>query len=524
MAKILVTDGMAEAGVQALVAAGHEVDLRKVDESELLSIIGDYDGLVVRSATEVTAAVLQAGAPRLRLVGRAGVGVDNVDTSTATQLGIIVMNAPLGNILSAAEHTIGMVFAIARNIPQAASKLQAGTWDKKSHIGIELHGKTLGIVGLGKIGKHVAEVLQAAGMQVMAYDPFLTREVAESIGIEPVEELDDLLMQADVITLHTPLTDKTRNMIDAHRLRLMKKTARLVNVARGGIVDEQALAEALQTGAIAGAALDVFAQEPIESDHPLLSCPTCICTPHLGASTEEAQVRVSTDIADQFNIYFDEGRIVNAVNVQLRVDPAIDDYLQAAEQLGALVVQTLEKPLRSLELRARGELASYDTRPLATAALKGALAQITEETVNVVNAQLIAEQRGIDLTHSSTQQLRDWLAQLMIKATTSAGDHIIGGSLVNGQLRVMRFDDYRLDLPVEGNLLIIEYPDRPGMVGQYGSILGKHQINIARMEVCRVDGRGDALVILTVDDPVSDAVLEELTQALKPLRIYRVGL
>jgi D-3-phosphoglycerate dehydrogenase len=313
-------------------------------------------------------------------------------------------------------------------------------------------------------------------------------------------------------------------MLDRDSLQRCKAGVRIVNVARGGVIDEAALAEALASGRVAAAALDVFAQEPIERDNPLLKAPNCILTPHLGASTEEAQVRVSTDIADQFNAYFEGGRIINAVNVQLRIDPAIDAYLGVAEQLGALLAQTLDAPLQALEARARGELASFDTRPLATAALKGALSQIVEEPVNMVNVQLIAEERGITLTHSSTQQMREWLAQLAIRATTSKGEHIIGGSLVNGQLRVMRFDDYRLDLPVDGNLLIIEYPDRPGMVGLYGSILGQHQINIARMEVCRIDGRGEALVILTVDDPVADSVLDELKKALKPSRIYRAGI
>ncbi len=523
MACILVTDGMAAEGIEILQQGGHVVDNRKLSPEELLSVIGDYDGLVVRSATQVTQEVIAAGQSTLKLVGRAGVGVDNVDVPAATQAGLIVMNAPLGNILSAAEHTIGMLFAVARNIPHAHHQMLSGVWDKKANVGVELHGKVLGIVGLGKIGKHVAQILSAAGMQVRAFDPFLSKEVAEEIGIEAVEDLDQLLREADLITLHTPMTDKTRNMINRERLALMKPTARLVNVARGGIIDEAALAEALQQGVIAGAALDVFGNEPLEADSPLRTAPNCIITPHLGASTAEAQVRVSVDIAEQFNTFFEDGRIINAVNVQLQVDPAIDAYLSVAERLGAIIAQTLDKPLRALEVRARGDLGKYDTRSLAIAALKGAMAQITEDQVNLVNAQLIAEERGITLTSSSTQQLREWYAHLMIKATTADGDHIVGGSLVNGQLRLMRFDDYAPDLPVGGHLLVIEYPDRPGMVGLFGGILGKHSINIARMEVCRIDGRGDALVILTLDDPIGDEVYQELQAEMNPTRLCRVG-
>ena len=396
MARILVTDGMAPEGIQQLSEAGREVEARSVSAEELVSIIGDYDGLVVRSATQVTEAVLQAGVPRLKVVGRAGVGVDNIDLKAATAAGVIVMNAPLGNILSAAEHTIGMIFAVMRNIPQAHDLMQDGTWDKKRFIGVELSGKTLGVVGLGKIGKHVANVLQAAGMKVIAYDPFLSKEVAESLRIESVG-VEELLSRADVITLHTPLTDETKDLIGGERIDLLKPNVRIVNVARGGIINEADLAAALQDGRVAAAALDVFSAEPLVADSPLRGLANCIITPHLGASTEEAQVRVSTDIAEGFNLYFDSGKIVNAVNVQLRVDPAIDEYLDAAEKLGGALVQTLHQPLRELEVRARGDLAKYDTKPLSVAALKGALGRISDQSVSFVNAQGIAEERGIVL-------------------------------------------------------------------------------------------------------------------------------
>lgn len=517
MARILITDGFAQEGLEILSQAGHELDTRKVTPDELVKIIGEYDGLVVRSATQVVDAVLKAGGARLKVVGRAGVGVDNVDVPTATNAGVIVMNAPLGNIISAAEHTIGMIFAAARLIPQAHAKLTKGEWDKKSFTGVELHGKTLGIIGLGKIGKHVAQVLQAAGMTAIAFDPFLSPEAAQELRIESVS-LEALLARADFITVHTPLTDKTRNLINAERLALMKKSARIVNVARGGIIDEAALATALKAGTIAGAALDVFEQEPLPKDSPLYGIPNLILTPHLGASTEEAQVKVSVDIANQFNAYFDSGKIINAVNVNLRVDPAIDAYLIAAQTLGAALVQTLDGPLTSLEIIARGDLAQYDVKPLAVAALKGALSQICDQVVNFVNASKIAADRAITVTSSSSEQLKGWSDQLTIKASAGQHAHAIGGSVINGQLRVLRYDDYPVDLPVGGHLLIMEYPDRPGMVGKYGSILGGHRINIARMEVSRIDGRGDALVILTLDDPVPAPVFEELKAAVHPTR------
>lgn len=522
MARILVTDGMAAEGLAILKQGGHTVESRKLTADELVKCIGEYDGLVIRSATQVTAAVIKAAGAKLKVVGRAGVGVDNVDVPAATAAGVIVMNAPMGNIISAAEHTLGMVFAAARHIPQAHAKLTKGEWDKKSFVGVELHGKTLGIIGLGKIGKHVAQVMQAAGMTVLAHDPFLSPEVAKELRIESVA-LDELLARADVITLHTPLTDQTRNLINAERLKQMKKGVRLVNVARGGIVDEAALVEAVKSGHVV-AAFDVFAQEPLPAGSPFYGVPGAIVTPHLGASTEEAQVKVSVDIAEQFNAFFASGKIINAVNVQLRVDPAIDGYLSAAEMLGAALAQTLDSPLSGIEVVATGELARYDTKPLSVAALKGALSKISDQVVNFVTVGQIAKERGISLTSSARDVGRSGAAQLTVKATTADGDRIIAGAMVAGQLRVLQYNEYPVDLPIGGHLLILEYPDRPGMVGRYGTILGENSINIARMEVSRIDGRGDALVILTLDDPVPAAVFDKIVAAVKPTKAYRISL
>ncbi len=522
MAKIIATDGMAPEGVEMLTAAGHSVDVKKVSAEELPKIIGEYDGLVVRSATRATAEVIAAGAPRLKIIGRAGVGVDNIDLKAATQHGVTVVNAPLGNILSAAEHSIAMIFAVARNLPQAHAKLQQGTWDKKSHKGVELHGKTLGVIGLGKIGKHVATVMKGAGMKVFGCDPFLSDAVAEEMGIRKVE-MDELVTEADVITLHVPKTEKTANLINAEIIGRMKPTVRIVNVARGGVVNEADLAQALTDGRIAAAACDVFSKEPMTDDNPLIGAPHLITTPHLGASTEEAEVRCATDIADSFAQFFDNGAIVNGVNVQLKVDPAIADYLRAATVLGETLAQAVDAPITGLEVRARGELGRFDVKPLSVAALKGTLSRICEQDVNMVNAQVIAEERGITLTASATETLKDNAARLMLKATTKSGDHVIGGTLVDGQLRILLFEDYPVDLPVGGNLLVMEYPDRPGMVGRYGSILGENNINIARMEVSRIDGRGDALVLLNLDDPVSAEVMDRIGATVKPKRLFTIA-
>ena len=521
MAKIIATDGMAQEGVDRLIAAGHTVDVKKVSAEELPKIIGDYDALVVRSATIVTPEVLAAGVPRLKIVGRAGVGVDNIDLKAATAQGVIVVNAPLGNILSAAEHSIAMIFAVARNLGQAHHALQQGDWDKKSYIGVELHGKTLSIVGLGKIGGHVAQVMQGAGMRVIAHDPFLSPEVAAELNIEAVD-LDTLYAQADVISLHVPKTDKTANMIDAAAIAKMKPSVRIVNVARGGVVNEADLAQALRDGRVAAAACDVFSKEPMTEDNPLRGAPRLITTPHLGASTEEAQVKVSTDIADSFNAYFADGTIINAVNVQLKVDPAVADYLRAAQILGEVLAQTLGEPLQGLEVLTRGDLAEHDVKPLSVGALKGALSQICETGVNLVNAPLIAEERGIELTSSTSATTRGNPARLVLTATTPGGQHSIGGSVIEGQVRILSFDDYSIDLPVGNNLLIMEYEDRPGMVGKYGSILGENNINIARMEVSRIDGRGDALVLLTLDDPVPQPVLGAIAATVQPKRLCTV--
>ncbi len=522
MAKILITDGMAPEGMEILKQGGHTVDSKKVTAEELVKLIGEYDALAVRSATQVTAAVLKAGAPKLKVVGRAGVGVDNIDLKAATEHGVIAMNAPDGNTISAAEHTIGLIFAVSRHIPQAHAKLAKGEWDKKSFTGVELSGKVLGVVGLGKIGKHVAQVCQAAGMEIIGHDPFLSDEVAKELRIEKVS-VDELCRRADVITLHVPKTEQTANLLNAARFALMKKGVRIVNVARGGIINEPDLAAALKSGQVAAAALDVFEKEPIPADHPLVGLPNAIVTPHLGASTEEAQTKVSVAIAQQFNAFFASGKILNAVNVQLRVDPAIDHWLGAAEILGAALVQTLDDAVVGLEVSARGTLAKHDTKPLATAALKGALAKVTSQNVNFVNVNQIAKDRGITLTSSSSEQ-GDATPQLVVTAKTTSGSSVLAGTIVQGQLRVLRYNEYPIDLPIGGHLLIMEYPDRPGMVGRYGTILGANNINIARMEVSRIDGRGDALVLLTLDDPIPPEVFEKLKAEVKPNRAYRISL
>lgn len=523
MAKILVTDGMAAEGISMLQEAGHEVHNKKLNAQELLGVIGQYDALVVRSATQVTADVLAAGAPRLQVVGRAGVGVDNVDVPTATKRGILVMNAPMGNILSAAEHTVGMIFAAARMIAPAHEKMVKGVWDKKTFIGVELCSRTLGIVGLGKIGRHVAKVMQAVGMDVIAYDPFLTPEVAKALNITAVD-LDELITRADFITLHTPLTPETRNMINAESIAKMKPGVRIINVARGGIIDEAALAQALKDGKVGAAALDVFGNEPLEAGSPLIAAPRITITPHLGASTEEAQVRVSTDIARSFNAYFADGTIIDAVNVHLKVDKAIAGYLPMAERLGRALAQALQAPIKTLEVKACAGLATHDIRPLAVAALKGVLDRISETPVNYVNAGTLAQERGITLTTAVTESVGRHGAHLILTAKTEQGERLIGGTVLDGLLYLQILDGYDLDLPMGQHLLVLEYPDRPGMVGKFGTILGAKEINIARMEVSRIDGRGEAMVVLTLDDPVPAAVTDEIRKAIHATRAFGISL
>jgi D-3-phosphoglycerate dehydrogenase len=522
MVKILITDDIAEEGIRILRESGFDVAYKPgLKQPEVIAAIPGHDGLVVRSGTKVTKEVIEAGAS-LRAIGRAGIGVDNVHLETATRRGIVVMNTPFGNVASAAEHTFALMLALARNIPRGDATLRQGTWKRNELVGVEFEGKTLGIVGLGKIGAEVARFAKAFHMQVMAYDPFLSRERAAEMGIELVS-LDALLERADFLTFHVPLNDKTRNLIGMEQLKKMKRTARIVNCARGGVIQEAALAEALKTGLIAGAALDVFEKEPLDPKSPLVGLPNIVLTPHLGASTEEALLKVSVDIADQFVRFFKDGTVTHAVNAPTAVDPALLPYVGLAGTLGALAVQLGAGRLTAVEVTINGTIADHDTKPVVVGALAGVLKPVCGDTVNQVNARLIAQDRGVTISDRRTKDIRSYANLLTIRVDSESGPCLVAGTLLEGRdPRVVRIDDYDVDLRLAEHLLVMRYQDRPGMVGKIGTILGAHAINIAAMDVARQSRGGEALVVLTLDDPVSSEVVAELKKGLPAEKVWAV--
>lgn len=511
MPRILVADAMAAEGVARLKgAAGFEVEVKTGQtEAALIEILPRFEGLVVRSATQVTAPLIEAGR-NLRLIGRAGVGVDNIDVPAATRRGIVVMNSPQGNTLSAAEHTFAMLLAAARNIPRADRAMRGGKWEKKSCVGVELNGKTLGVVGLGRVGAEVARFARAFGMKVIAFDPIMTPERAKELGVTPVD-LDPLCATSDFISIHTPLNEKTERLFNATRLARCKPGVRIVNCARGGIIVEEDLAAAMKSGQVAAAALDVFAQEPL-GPSPLTAVETATLTPHLGASTEEAQVRVATDIADQFIEFFTTGAARNAVNIVSLRNPKLAPFVGLAETLGAINAQLADGAFRTIEVRCYGDIAiSDDARLLTVAAVKGALGAVSPEPVNLVNAELTARDCGVRIVESRSRDVRNFTNVLSVAVQTDAGRHLVAGTIFGDQeQRIVKIDTFDVDVRPSPNMLLMYYPDVPGMVGKFGTILGRNHINIARMEVGRTAPGQQAVVVLTLDDVVPPAVCEEL--------------
>ncbi len=524
MVRILVCDDIAPEGVKLLRDAGFEVDEKlKLPEDEIVKIIPGYDGAIVRSATKITKRILDAGA-KLRIVGRAGIGVDNIDVEAATRRGVVVMNTPLGNVSSAAEHTFALLLASARPIAKAHAQMAKGVWDRKGLTGVELDGKTLGVVGLGKIGAEVVRYAKAFRMRVLAFDPFLSKERAEEMGVELVD-FEAMLPQADFFTMHTPLTDKTRGMFNAAAFAKMKKTARIVNVARGGIVDEKALAEALAAKRIAGAGLDVFEKEPLPADSPLLKAEGITLTPHLGASTEEAQFKVSVDVAEQFAAYFRDGTVRNAVNIVAAADPKLTPYVDLAEKLGSLCMQLSGHHLRKIKVTCSGEIAGRDTRAVAVAALKGVLSTVSSDTVNLVNANVIAKDRGIVVVEQKSKEVRNYQTLVTVELSTESGERRVSGTMFDGNRpRIVQIDAYDVDLIPAPHLLIVTYPDRPGMMGTIGTVLGKHKINIAAMVIGRSAPGAQAMVFLTVDDPVRKEILDEIRGGMQVENLWWVRL
>jgi len=516
MPKVLVADSLSDVCIAILRDAGLDVDVNTGrSEEELVRLISAYDAMVVRSATKVTARILEA-ADRLKVVGRAGVGVDNVDVPAASRKGVVVMNTPLGNITSAAEHAVAMLLALARNVAPADASMKRGEWEKKKFTGVELAEKTLGVVGMGKVGQIVARAAIGLGMSVCAYDPFLPERRAKELGVELVE-LDALLERSDFVTIHTPLTDKTRGLIGAAALAKMKPSSRLVNCARGGIVDEAALVEALNHGRLAGAALDVFDAEPLPADSPLRSARNIILTPHLGASTEEAQIKVAEAIARQIGAFFKEGRIQHAVNLSVTLTPELEPFAKLSETLGRLLSQILSGPPQSLTCSARGRIAAGDTHALAVFALQGLLSHWREQSVNLVNAPLVAEERGIAVTEEKSLESADFASVVRLEVKGPRATQSAAGTVFEGrEPRIISIDGFTVDLKPEGTVLVMFYPDRPGMVGKFGTILGNAGINIAGMDVGRRERRGRACVALSVDDPVPRPVLEQIRTCTGP--------
>lgn len=510
MPKILIADEVADECARILRAGELEVDVRgKMKPEELAKIIDGYEGLVVRSATKVTQPVI-ASAAKLKVIGRAGIGVDNIDVEAASQRGIVVMNAPLGNVTSAAEQTFALIMANARNIVRGDTSMRAGKWERSALVGVELENKTLGIVGLGKVGGQIARYAKAFHMRVIAYDPMLVKERAEVLGVELVE-FDRLLDESDFITIHVPMTEKTRGLFGAREFKRMKKSARLINTSRGGIVSEKALYDALVNHEIAGAALDVFEQEPPPPDLPLLKLDNVTVTPHLGASTEEAQLRVSIDIAEQFVAFFRHGVVRNAVNLSSIADPSLAPFVRLAEDLGSLAYQLQGGRARLVEVTYMGQIGGFDTGAITQSVLKGVLAPAVGEAVNAVNARYYAKERDIAVAESRRKDARNYKSLLSVRVETDTGArHVSGTVFEGGQPRIVNVDQFDIDLRPSKHMLMITYPDVPGMVGKFGTILGSRNINIARMEVGR-SGRGQqAMIILTLDDPVPADVIEEM--------------
>ena len=512
MPRILVSDPIDPQGIEMLRAVG-DVDVKLgLDPKDLLAIIGEYDALVVRSETKATAEVIEAS-HKLQVIGRAGVGVDNIDLEAATQKGIAVVNAPTGNTVAAAEHTIALMMALARNIPQANESLRRGEWRRSAFMGIEVRNKVLGIIGLGKVGTEVARRAGGLQMQVHAYDPFVSPEQARLLGIELVG-LDQIFRNSDFICLHTPLTEATRGLVNDEKIALMKPTARILNAARGELVDEAALFRAVEEGRIAGAALDVFSQEPLPKDNPLLKNSKIIVTPHLGASTEEAQAEVAKEVAEQV-ISVLQGQsaryTVNAPFVLPESQAILAPYIEAASYVGKLASQLSDGQLRSINLRYEGEIAGYDTNILKAACLMGILGPISEERVNLVNANLIASQRELRITEQKGPATEQYGSLVTVEMETSSGKTAVSGAYIRGETHIVKVDGYWIDIVATGGyMMFTDHQDQPGMIGAVGTITGKHDINIGFMEVGRLEPRGRATMILGLDDPMPELVLNEI--------------
>lgn len=532
MPKVLVSDPLAEAGIAPLrQAKGIDVDVRpglKLDE--LKTIIGQYDALIVRSETKVTGDLL-THAERLRIIGRAGVGVDNIDVEAATKRGILVINSPDGNTIAAAELTVGLILALARHIPQGDASLRAGKWERKKLLGTELHGKTVGIVGLGRIGSAVAQRLKGFGVELIAYNPFVPEEITRQMGVEPVT-LDELVSRSDIITVHTPLNESTRGLIGPAQFARMKEGVRIINAARGGIIDEEALAEAVRSGKVAGFAFDVFTTEPPPANHPLLQFPQCVVTPHLGASTIEAQIKVAVDVSEQIVDFF-QGRPartpVNLPSLSPEEQTRLEPFQRLAAAIGDLqmqlaLAQQQEKPIAAVEVVFHGDFGNLPTPPITRSVLYGLMRPVHDGRVNLVNAPYLAEMRGIRVLEQRREATPDHPCLLSVHAHTAKSERVICGTVYGSEPHIVHIDGYHVDIVPHGHMIVTEHTDRPGIIGKVGTLLGEAGINIAGMHVGRAAIGGRAIMVLLIDDPVPPELMQRIREVGGLETAYQVTL
>ena len=511
MPKILIADPIAQEGIELLKSQA-DVDVKTgMKPEELLGVVGEYDALVVRSETKVTAGVIEAG-KKLQVVARAGIGVDNIDLDAATSAGIAVVNAPTGNTVAAAEHTLALMLALARNIPSAHQSMKEGEWKRSAFMGVEVRNKTLGVIGLGRVGSEVARRAESFGMHLVAYDPFVAPDYARRLGVELLS-FEDVLARSDFITLHTPLTDSSRNLISTKELARMKTGSRLINVARGELVDEGALLEALNTGKLAGVALDVFATEP-PGPSPLLAHPKVVITPHLGASTEEAQREVAVEVAEQVLavLHGEPARnTVNAPFVPPEVHAVLEPYIRVASVVGKLVSHLAEGQFVGVTIRYEGEITQHDTAILKAAVLAGVLGPVTTGQVNLINASRLAQDRGLNVTEQQNAVAQEYSSLISATLETTEGSVTLAGTSMRNEPHIVKFNEYWLDIvPNVPYLLFVDNQDQPGSIGAVGTVAGRHNINISFMEVGRLKHRGRAMMVLGLDDPVPPEVMDEI--------------
>ena len=524
MPKVLIADKMSVAATEVFKNRGVDVDvITGLSKEELIKIIPEYDGLAVRSSTRPDAEII-AAAKALKVIGRAGIGVDNVDIKAATASGVVVMNTPFGNAITTAEHAIAMLFSAARQIPSASVRTQNGEWPKSDYKGMELFNKTLGLIGCGNIGALVAERALGLKMKVIAFDPYLTPERAVKLGVEKVE-LEDLFKRADAITIHTPLVDSTRNIVSRKHLGMTKKGVIIVNCARGGLVDEEALKDALDAGHVRAAALDVFAVEPATA-HPLFGTPNFIATPHLGASTIEAQENVAVQVAEQMADYLLTGAVSNALNtpsISAEEAPRLKPFVDLADKLGRLMGQLLHEPAKSIELTFKGTVASLNTKPMTAAALAGML-KVAMPDANMVNAPVLAKERGIEVTESLVGEAERAESLIRIMVETKTRKFAVVGTIYRGEPRIVRLFGVQMDAAFSDNMLYVRNDDRPGFIGKLGNILGEAGVNIATFSLGRMSEGGEAVCLVAVDGEVDEGTREKIRKIEQVKIVDFVGL